>query len=156
MSASESKPKLFKYRPNAFHHVVFSTKRRKKVLVPPIKERIHYWIEHQVQEHNIDLREFNTWLDHGHMLIFVRPGENLSDHVQAIKGGSAREVFLEMPDLRWQMGENHLWGRRFWAGEVPPDAVDAVRNYIRNQEAIHLGRLGWQPVPAWERWIDLD
>ncbi len=108
MSPSKSKPELFKYRPNAFHHGVFSTKRRK------------------------------------------------SDHVQAVKGGSAREVFLEIPDLRWQMGENHLWGRRFWAEEVPPDAIDAVRNYIRNQEAIHLGRLGWQPVPVWERWIELD
>ena len=31
---------LFKYRPNAFHNVVFATKRRKKVLVSPIRERV--------------------------------------------------------------------------------------------------------------------
>lgn len=153
---SRSSPRLYKYRPNAFHHVVFSTKRRKKVLVPPIKERVHYWIEHQIREHNIDVREFNTWLNHGHMLIFVRAGEDLSDHVQAIKGGCARHLFRELPDLKWQMDENHLWARRFWAEEVPPNNIEAVRNYIRNQKAVHLRRLGWQPVPAWERWIDLD
>ena len=28
--------------------------------------------------------------------------------------------------------------------------------YIRNQEQIHLNRLGFMPVPEWERWIDLD
>ena len=150
------KGEFFKYRPNAWHHVVFATKRRKKVLVSPIRERVLFWMREQATVHNIDLHELNLWLDHGHALIFVRPGEDLSKHVQYLKGGCARQIFLEFPDLKWQMHEEHLWGRRFGAFEVPPDALDRVRHYIRNQEQIHLDRLGSLPVPDWERWIDLD
>lgn len=147
---------LFKYRPNAYHHVVFSTKRRKQVLVPPIRERVLFWIKQQASEHDIDLQELNLWLDHGHALIFVRSGENLSTHMQFLKGGSARQVFLEFPDLKWQIGEEHLWAKRFRSFEVAPDGLERVRWYIRNQEQIHLNRLGFIPVPEWERWNDLD
>ena len=152
----DARDKLFKYRPNVFHHVVFATKRRKKVLVPPIRERVLYWIEQQAREHDIDLQELNLWLNHGHALIFVRPGENLSPHMQYLKGGSARQIFLEFPDLKWQIGEEHLWAKRFRPFEVPPEGLDRVLQYIRNQEQIHMDRLGFMPVPEWERWIDLE
>ncbi len=76
--------------------------------------------------------------------------------MQFLKGGSARQVFLEFPDLKWQIGEEHLWAKRFRPFEVAPDGLDRVRQYIRNQEQIHLNRLGYMPVPEWERWIDLD
>ena len=152
----DARDKLFKYRPNVFHHVVFATKRRKKVLVPPIRDRVLYWIEQQAREHDIDLQELNLWLNHGHALIFVRPGENLSTHMQYLKGGSARQIFLEFPDLKWQIGEEHLWAKRFRPFEVPPEGLDRVLQYIRNQEQIHIDRLGFMPVPEWERWIDLE
>ena len=152
----DARDKLFKYRPNVFHHVVFATKRRKKVLVPPIRERVLYWIEQQAREHDIELQELNLWLNHGHALIFVRPGENLSTHMQYLKGGSARQIFLEFPDLKWQIGEEHLWAKRFRPFEVPPEGLDRVLQYIRNQEQIHIDRLGFMPVPEWERWIDLE
>ena len=152
----DARDKLFKYRPNVFHHVVFATKRRKKMLVPPIRERVLYWIEQQAREHDIDLQELNLWLNHGHALIFVRPGENLSTHMQYLKGGSARQIFLEFPDLKWQIGEEHLWAKRFRPFEVPPEGLDRVLQYIRNQEQIHMDRLGFMPVPEWERWIDLE
>ena len=152
----DARDKLFKYRPNVFHHVVFATKRRKKVLVPPIRERVLYWIEQQAREHDIDLQELNLWLNHGHALIFVRPDENLSTHMQYLKGGSARQIFLEFPDLKWQIGEEHLWAKRFRPFEVPPEGLDRVLQYIRNQEQIHIDRLGFMPVPKCERWIDLE
>ena len=152
----DARDKLFKYRPNVFHHVVFATKRRKKVLVPPIRDRVLYWIEQQAREHDIELQELNLWLNHGHALIFVRPGENLSTHMQYLKGGSARQIFLEFPDLKWQIGEEHLWAKRFRPFEVPPEGLDRVLQYIRNQEQIHIDRLGFMPVPEWERWIDLE
>jgi REP element-mobilizing transposase RayT len=82
--------KLFKYRPNAYHHVTFSTKRRKKVLVGEIKERVHFWFEELAREHNIQLEEYNTWLDHVHMLIFVGVGEDLSYFMNILIGGLER------------------------------------------------------------------
>lgn len=69
---------LFKYRPNAYHHVTFPTKRRRLVLTGEVRQRVHYWFDEIARQHDFQLLEFNTWLDHAHLLIFVRIGEDLS------------------------------------------------------------------------------
>ena len=40
--------------------------------------------------------------------------------MQFLKGGSARQVFLEFPDLKWQIGEEHLWAKRLPILRVRP------------------------------------
>ena len=146
---------MFKYRPLAYHHVTFASKRRKKIIVGEIRERVHYWFDEIAADYEIQLEERNTWLDHAHLLIYVRYAEDLSDMLNALKGISARRVFQEFPDLKMQIGENHFWGRRFHADEVPSEAVERVRRYIQRQEDIHLRRAGLAPLDYWERWKDL-
>jgi len=148
--------RLFKYRPNAYHHVTFPTKRRRPVLAGEVRQRVHDWFDEIAREHDFQLLERNTWLDHAHMLIFVRIEENLSDVMHQFKGESARQIFLEFDGLKQQIGLNNLWARRFHADEVPPEAVEQVRQYIRDQEAIHTGRAGYLPLARLERWRDLE
>ena len=148
--------KLFKYRPNAHYHVTFSTKRRKPVLAGQVGERIRYWFDTLARERGFELIEHATWLDHVHMLIFVRAGEDLVYIMNILKGTTARRIFQEFDDLKMQIGENHLWGRRFHAQEVPSEAVDQVRRYIRDQATTHSERMSRLPIAAWERWRDLD
>jgi REP element-mobilizing transposase RayT len=148
--------KLFKYRPNAYHHVTFATKRRKLVLASDIRQRVLYWFDRIAQENGFQLLERNTWLEHVHMLIFVRPGEDLSYVMNLFKGTCARQIFLEFTELKLDMREIHLWGWRFHAEEVPPSGIEAVRLYIRDQERIHGQRADRLPVAAWERWQDLE
>ncbi len=147
--------RLFKYRPNAYHHVTFSTKRRKKIIAGEIRTRIHFWLAELAHQHGIQLEEYNTWLDHAHLLIFVSAGQNLSHIVNILKGACSRYIFEEFHELKTQIGEHHLWERRFHAHEVPYSAVDEVREYIRRQEDIHLQRLGLEPLARLERWRDL-
>ena len=149
------KTRLFKYRPNAYHHVVFATKRRKKVLVGEIRERVHFWFGELAREHNFQLEEYNSWLDHVHMLIFVRKGEDLSRIMNILKGTTARRIFEEFEELKMQVGEEHLWGRRFRAEEVHEEEIEAVRRYIRSQETIHRRRMGYEPLARLEQWRDL-
>jgi REP element-mobilizing transposase RayT len=84
--------KLFKYRPNAYHHVTFATKRRKPVLAGDIRQRVLYWFDRIAQENGFQLLERNTWLEHVHMLIFVRPDEDLSYVMNLLKGTCARQI----------------------------------------------------------------
>jgi len=148
--------KLFKYRANAYHHVTFCTKRRKPILAGEIRDRVHYWLRQLAEERSFELIEYNTWLDHVHMLIFVRSNEDLSHVMQILKGASARRIFQEFDDLKMQMGENHLWGRRFRADVVPVQALDEVRQYIRDQERIHTARAAESAISALEQWRHLD
>jgi putative transposase len=147
--------KLLKYRPLAYHHVTFATKRRKKIIAGEIRDRVHYWFDRIAGEYEIQLEERNTWLDHAHLLIYVGHGEDLSYMLNVLKGVSARRVFQEFPELKVQIGENHFWGRRFHADEVPPEAVGRVRRYIQRQEDIHLQRAGLATLDYWEQWQDL-
>jgi REP element-mobilizing transposase RayT len=89
------------------------------------------------------------------MLIYVGIGEDLSAIMHRLKGTCARRIFQEFPDLKHQIRENHLWGRRFRADEVPFEALDEVKQYIRNQEDIHLNRASQMPMKRLERWKDL-
>jgi len=147
---------LFKYRPNAYHHVTFPTKRRRLVLAGEVRQRVHYWFDEIAHQHDFQLLERNTWLDHAHLLIFVRIGEDLSAVMHQLKGESARRIFLEFDGLKQQIGLNNLWGRRFRADEISPKAVEQVRQYIRDQEAIHTRRAGYLPLARLERWRDLE
>ena len=150
-----NEPKLLKYRPLAYHHVTFSTKRRKKIIVGEIREQVHFWFDKIAADYGIRLEERNAWLDHAHLLIYVGRGEDLSYMLNVLKGISARRVFQEFPELKVQIGENHFWGRRFHANEVPSEAVRRVGRYIQRQEEIHLQRAGQAPLDHWERWKDL-
>ena len=147
---------LFKYRPNAYHHVTFPTKRRRPVLAGEVRQRVYDWFDEIARQHDFQLLEHNTWLDHAHLLIFVRVGEDLSAVMHQLKGESARRIFLEFDGLKQQTGLNNLWGRRFHADEIPPEAVERVRQCIRDQEAIHSRRVGYLPLARLERWRDLE
>ena len=147
---------LLKYRPNAYHHVTFPTKRCRLVLAGEVRRRVHYWFDEIARQHDFQLLERNTWLDHAHLLIFVRIGEDLSVVMHQLKGESARCIFLEFDGLKQQAGLNNLWARRFRADEIPHEAVKQVRQYIRDQEAIHTRRAGYLPLARLERWRDLE
>lgn len=148
--------KLLKYRPDAYYHVTFATKRRKSILVGEVRDRVHYWFDRLAQERGFDLVEYNTWVDHVHMLIFVRPGEDLAYVMNILKGTCARRIFQEFGNLKMQIGEKHLWGWRFHADEVPAQALADVQQYIRDQERIHRARASQLPVARWERWRDVE
>jgi len=147
--------KASKYRPNSCYQVTFATKRRKPVLAGEVRDRVQYWFGQLASERGFELIEHNTWLDHVHMLIFVRPGEDLCHVMNILKGTCARRIFQEFDDLKMQIGENHLWSRRFHADEVPLEALDRARRYIRGQGEIHSVRAGQLPVATWEQWRDL-
>lgn len=97
--------KLFKYRPNVYHHATFSAKRRKPVLAGKVGERIGYLFDKLVHQQGFELIELNAWLDHVHMLIFVWPGEDLAYIMNILKGTTARRVSWEFSDLKMRMGE---------------------------------------------------
>jgi len=73
-----------------------------------------------------------------------------------LKGESARRIFLEFDGLKQQIGLNNLGDRRFHADEIRPEAVERVRQYIRDQEAIHTRRAGYLPLARLEHWRDLE
>ena len=130
-----------RYMPG-FYHVTFSSKFRKAILVEAIRDRIAFWFETIAHEKGIGLIEYFIMADHVHMLIRLKPEENLSYWMQLLKGRTSREIFKEFDLLSLDAGISNLWTKSFGSKYVPPEKLDVVLNYIRRQEEIHDKRLG--------------
>lgn len=85
---------------------------------------------------NVKLVEFNTDLDHAHLIVNYPPTINLSTFIGQLKGYSSRVLRRDFYDEIKMM----LWGDHFWSpsylivstGGAP---LDIVREYVRKQGA---------------------
>lgn len=78
--------------------------------------------------------------DHVHLLLQVSPTDSVMSVMQSLKGGTARVLRAEFPEL-----EEFLWGESFWSDGYFAESVGqaeeaVVRAYIRNQGAHGAGR----------------
>ena len=114
-------------------HLVFSTRNRAPIL-NTFDVRIKVWkhIKEYATEKGIFLDMINGYSDHCHCLISLGANQNIEKTVQLLKGESS-----------YWINKNHLtkekfaWQDEYFAVSVSESIVDAVRNYIKNQEKYH-------------------
>ena len=97
--------------------------------------------------------ELNVQPDRVHLLLQVTPCDCLADVMHALKGGTARILRVEFPEL-----EEFLWADRFWADSFWADSYFAetvgqqeearVRDYIRNQRASGTPKTRYKKRPG--------
>jgi putative transposase len=82
-----------------------------------------------------ELREFNGETDHVHLLVHYPPTITLSKLVNSLKGVSARYLRQEhSAHLSRYLRGNHLWSPSYYAGSCGSAALEAVKEYIENQQ----------------------
>jgi putative transposase len=117
-----------------FYHVWFATRRRKWLLQGDVEERVKTLLRELAAQHQIELLALETVVDHVHLLIRLQQGQSLSSCLHLLKGGSARRVFQEFPDVKLDAHTEHFWQKRFESKRVPPTALETVRRYIETQK----------------------
>jgi REP element-mobilizing transposase RayT len=116
------------------YHVWFATKNRRWLLEGDVEDLVVAELKKVAAQHNIDLLAIGTMIDHVHLLIRLEEGQTLPRCMNLIKGGSARRVFRELPELKLDIGVEHLWQKRYGSKLVPPGAVPAVKRYVVTQK----------------------
>ena len=114
------------------YHIVFSTKNRELWLKEDIRERLWPYLGGIARENGMKALEIGGVADHVHLLLSIPASMALSKAVQLIKGGSShwmKETFPKVTGFAWQDG--------YGAFTVSQSQLDAVREYIRNQEEHH-------------------
>ena len=114
------------------YHIVFSTKNREPWLKEDIRERLWPYLGGIARENGMKALEIGGVADHVHLLLSIPASMALSKAVQLIKGGSShwmKETFPKVTGFAWQDG--------YGAFTVSQSQLDAVREYIRNQEEHH-------------------
>lgn len=113
--------------------VVFSVKRRRKLIRPEWQDRINRYIAGIVKKLGHIPLKVNGVENHIHIFILYKPHQSLSDLVRIIKTNSCTFIKVEYPELRhtfsWQVG--------YGAFSYHPKISENVISYIDRQQEHH-------------------
>ncbi len=113
-------------------HCVFSTKQRRPLITPGLRERLYQYIGGIARENKIILIAAGGVEDHVHILIALPRTMSISKAMQLIKGGSSKWIHDTFPEHRlfeWQEG--------YGAFSVSLSNQEKVVSYINNQPEHH-------------------
>ena len=113
-------------------HAIWSTKKRKPLLIKKIRPIIFNHIRENARSKGIYIDFINGYIEHVHCLISLNHDQNISRVIQLIKGESS-----------YWINKNHLiknqfaWQDEYMAISINPQGLNTLREYIKNQETHH-------------------
>lgn len=119
---------------NIWIHATWATKLRFPILDKKWRVELFKYMLQASQDENIQMDFINGVEDHVHILFKLHTTQTVAKIMQKVKGASSKwindnEFMIDEEVFSWQDG--------YGAISVSPDRIDAVRNYIRNQEIHH-------------------
>lgn len=133
------KKKSWKSTPNAVYeinyHLVWSTKYRKPVLVPPIDVALKDLLAQTAAERWYDVLGLEVMPDHVHIFLSAPPAVSPALIAKVLKGASARRLFTMFPHLRRQLWGGHLWNPSYYVGTAGHVSAETIKRYIEEQKS---------------------
>jgi REP element-mobilizing transposase RayT len=111
---------------------VFAVQHRAGVIRKSWKDELSKYMTGIIQNHNHKVLAINGMPDHVHILFGMRPTQSLSDLMQDIKGDSSKWI-----NQKGLVKGKFSWQEGFGAFSYSKSHVNAVINYIKNQEVHH-------------------
>jgi putative transposase len=113
-------------------HIIFSTKDRRPLLAPEIRDQLYPYLGGIFRELGATLLDRNATDNHIHLLVSLPQDKALSDIMRTIKTNSSRwihETFNQHQSFSWQIG--------YGAFSVSESSRQEVIKYIAAQEEHH-------------------
>jgi putative transposase len=117
---------------SSYHHCVFSTKERRPLITPALRERLWPYLGGIARENNMKAIEIGGMPDHVHVLLSTPSTVSMAKALQLIKGGSSKWVHHNFPQhklFQWQV--------KYAAFSVSVSQLDKIVGYIKTQERHH-------------------
>ncbi|HWZ19927.1 MAG TPA: IS200/IS605 family transposase [Ktedonobacteraceae bacterium] len=112
------------------YHLIFCPKRRQKILVGPIQERLQQITQDVATENKWKVLELAIQPDHVHLVIRSNPRILPTDIARRIKGRSAHVLREEYPVLKRLPS---LWTRSTFYSTAGTVSSETIRRYIERQ-----------------------
>ncbi len=112
------------------YHFVFIPKRRKKVLVGAIAERLQEIICDVCNENRWRIIAIEIMPDHVHLFINTKPTDNPSQIMNRIKGRASHHLRKEFPEL---LKLPTLWTPSYFVSTAGNVCTETVKRYIAQQ-----------------------
>ena len=114
------------------YHVVFGPKYRRKVLTPPIDERLKVILIEQIERWEQDLIELEVLPDHVHLLVGCDPQLGIHRLVKLLKGYSSYALREEFPALKRRLPS--LWTNSYFVSTVGGVTLETLQRYVESQK----------------------
>jgi putative transposase len=127
-------PDEYRHESNAVsllnYHFVFIPKRRKKVLVGAIADRLQQIICELVVENRWKIIAMEIMPDHVHLFLNVKPTDDPSSIMRKIKGRASHHLRKEFPEL---LKIPTLWTPIYFVSTAGNICTETVKKYIEQQ-----------------------
>lgn len=114
------------------YHVVFCPKYRRKVLMPPIDERLKVIVAEQIERWGQELIEMEVMPDHVHLLVGCDPQFGIHRLVKLLKGHSSHALREEFPALKRRLPS--LWTNSYFVATTGGVTLETLKRYVQNQK----------------------
>ncbi|NEO37058.1 MAG: IS200/IS605 family transposase [Moorea sp. SIOASIH] len=108
-------------------HLVWIPKRRKKVLVGNIRDRIYEIFAEIALEKDWNIKALEVAPDHIHLFVEIHPTDAIYQVVRAFKGRSANYLRKEFPDLKKLPS---LWTNSYFFSTAGKVSTETIQKYI--------------------------
>lgn len=127
-------PDEYRHESNAVsllnYHFVFIPKRRKKVLVGKIAERLQEIICEICHENRWRIIAMEIMPDHVHLFINAKPTDDPATAIRKIKGRASHHLRKEFPEL---LKLPTLWTPSYFVSTAGNICTETVKRYIAQQ-----------------------
>jgi putative transposase len=115
------------------YHIIWCPKRRRKVLVGKIAERLKQIIGEVAAENEWRVIELAIQPDHVHLFIRSNPYTLPTDIARLLKGRSSHELREEFPQLKRMPS---LWTRSTFYSTPGNVSAEVIQQYIERQSTV--------------------
>jgi putative transposase len=112
------------------YHIIFCPKRRRKVLVGPVADRLKQSIEEVAQEQHWHIERLAIQPDHVHLFLAANPYTLPTDIPRLIKGRSSHDMRQEFDHLHRMPS---LWTRSTFYSPAGHVSQEIISQYIERQ-----------------------
>ncbi|MEW6529140.1 MAG: IS200/IS605 family transposase [Candidatus Micrarchaeota archaeon] len=119
---------------NINYHIVWCPKYRRKMLVGKIATDLQNIFETICKVKEWEILELKIMPDYLHLFISTPPYESPIGIVKVLKGISAKQLFKQNPDLKFNFKKGHLWSPSYYIGTTGHVSAETIMHYIQEQE----------------------
>lgn len=112
------------------YHVIFCPKRRRKILVGSIRDRLMQIVGETAPDLECDVLALEVMPDHVHLFLSATPQWAPNQLVGRIKGKSARLLRQEFPELQRMPS---VWTRSYFLSTAGNVSSETIARYIAEQ-----------------------
>lgn len=114
------------------YHVIFCPKYRRKVLNPPIDERLKTIIVEQIERWKQEFIEVEVMPDHVHLLVGCDPQFGIHRLIKSLKGYTSHQLREEFPVLKRRLPS--LWTNNYFVATVGGVSLEMLKRYVETQK----------------------